>query len=149
MPKLDLDTIEQTNRTGYPQPYAADVAGRWYRRIGDAAGFKDFGASHVVLKPGATSAQRHWHEEEDELVIMLAGESVLVEDESRETMRVGDIAVFPKGAANGHHLVNESDADCIFIAIGRQGTGVVHYPDIDLVWNGPASRYEHKDGTPY
>ncbi|HEY9552164.1 cupin domain-containing protein [Allosphingosinicella sp.] len=149
MPKLDLDTIEPTNRTGYPEPFASDVAGRWYRRIGDAAEFKDFGASHVVLTPGATSAQRHWHEDEDELVIMLAGEAVLVEDDGRETMQPGDIAIFPMGAANGHHLVNESEADCAFVAIGRQGTGVVHYPDIDLVWNGPARRYEHKDGSPY
>ena len=30
----------------------------------------------------------------------------------------GDVAAFPKGAANGHHLINESAADCSFIAIG-------------------------------
>jgi uncharacterized cupin superfamily protein len=149
MPKLDLDAIEAINRTGYPPPYAADVAGRFYRRIGDFAGFTDFGASHVVLKPGAASAQRHWHEEEDELVVMIAGEAVLIEDGGRVTMRAGDIAIFPKGAPDGHHLVNESDADCVFVAIGRQGTGVVHYPDIDLRWNGAAERYEHKDGSPY
>ena len=149
MPKLDLDAIEPTNRTGYPEPYAADVAGRFYRRIGDAAGFKDFGASHVVLKPGAASAQRHWHEDEDELVIMLAGEATLVEDGGSVPMRAGDVAIFPKGTANGHHLVNESDADCVFVAIGRPATGIAHYPDIDLCWNGPARRYEHKDGTPY
>jgi hypothetical protein len=38
MPKLDLDTIEQTNRTGYPPPYAAAMAGRHYRRLAPAAG---------------------------------------------------------------------------------------------------------------
>ena len=32
MPKIDLETIEQTNRTGYPPPFDKDVAGRWYRR---------------------------------------------------------------------------------------------------------------------
>ncbi|MBL0915026.1 MAG: transcriptional regulator, partial [Sphingopyxis sp.] len=31
MPKLDLDTITQTNATGYPAPYDAPVQGRWYR----------------------------------------------------------------------------------------------------------------------
>ena len=149
MPKLDLAAVEQTNRTGYPEPYASDMDGRWYRRIGDFAGFTDFGASHVLLKPGGISSHRHWHEDEDELVVMLEGEAVLVEDQGRTTMRPGDIAVFPKGAANGHHLVNESDADCVFIAIGRKATGVAHYPDIDLVWNGPEGRYERKDGSPY
>ena len=29
MPKVDLDAIEQTNRTGYPPPFDETVAGRW------------------------------------------------------------------------------------------------------------------------
>ena len=82
-------------------------------------------------------------------MVMLAGEATLIEEGSRTPMRPGDIAIFPKGAANGHHFVNESDSDCVFLAIGRQGTGIAHYPDIDLRWNGSAARYEHKDGNPY
>jgi uncharacterized cupin superfamily protein len=31
------------------------------------------GAQHVVLKPGAWSSQRHWHDDEDELLVMLSG----------------------------------------------------------------------------
>jgi uncharacterized cupin superfamily protein len=62
MPKVDLSAIEETNRTGYPVPYDADVAGRWYRRLAPAAGLTDFGASLVRLEPGAWSSQRHWHE---------------------------------------------------------------------------------------
>ena len=53
MPKIDLDSIEQTNRTGYPPPFNKDVEGRWHRRLAKASGLTDFGASHVVLKPGA------------------------------------------------------------------------------------------------
>jgi uncharacterized cupin superfamily protein len=53
MPKLDLDAIEQTNRTGYPPPYAEPMARRLYRRLAPAAGLSDFGASHVVLEPAA------------------------------------------------------------------------------------------------
>ena len=71
MPKLDLDAIPQTNATGYPPPYDADVSGRWFRRLAPAAGLTELGASHVVLKPGGYSSQRHWHREEDELVVML------------------------------------------------------------------------------
>jgi hypothetical protein len=33
MPKIDLDAIDRTNRTGYPPPFNRDVAGRWYRRL--------------------------------------------------------------------------------------------------------------------
>ena len=49
MPKADLDGIEETNRTGYPAPFDAQVAGRWYRRLAPALGLSDFGASLVRL----------------------------------------------------------------------------------------------------
>jgi uncharacterized cupin superfamily protein len=149
MPKLDLDAIAETNRTGYPDPYAAEVGGRWYRRLAPAAGITDFGASHVRLEPGAVSSQRHWHEGEDEIVIMLAGEAVLVEEEQETLLRAGDVAAFPKGAANGHHLANRSQTDCLFVAIGRPAQSDCHYPDIDLHLDGASGRYMRKDGTPY
>ena len=43
MPKVDLSQIEQTNRTGYPPPYDQAVAGRLYRRVGQATGLQDIG----------------------------------------------------------------------------------------------------------
>lgn len=72
MPKLDLSAIPQTNATGYPPPYDAPVRGRLYRRLAPPAGLTKLGASHVTLEPGAWSSQRHWHREEDELLIMLS-----------------------------------------------------------------------------
>ena len=59
MPKVDLDSIEEVNRTGYPPPFDADVAGRWQRRLAPAAGLAAFGATRVRLDPGAWSSQRH------------------------------------------------------------------------------------------
>lgn len=148
MPKLVLDEILQTNATGYPPAYAGAVAGRYYRRLAPASGLSDFGASHVVLKPGAWSSQRHWHEDEDEMVIMLQGEAVLVENDGRHPMRPGDIAAFPKGSDNGHVLINESDTDCIFIAIGKPAASDCHYPDIDMhLFNGTGFR--RKDGSEF
>lgn len=149
MPKLDLDSIELTNRTGYPEPFAQDVAGRWYRRLAPAAGLTDFGASHVTLRPGAMSSQRHWHEGEDELVILLSGEAVLVEENGETVMWPGDVAAFPKARANGHHLVNRSDRDCVFVAVGKAAGSDCHYPDIDLHLDAESGGYTHKDGKPY
>lgn len=149
MPKIDLEAIPQTDRTGYPDPYDRDVAGRWYRRLAPPAGLTQMGASHVVLKPGAWSSQRHWHAEEDELLIMLTGEAVLVEDDGETILRPGDIAAWPKGVRNGHHLQNRSQADCSFVAIsaGDSEKDWGEYPDIDLTFSVDA--YLHKDGTPY
>lgn len=147
MPKIDLAAIEQSNRTGYPPVHAAAVEGRWVRRVGRALGLADFGVAHVVLKPGAASSQRHWHEDEDEFVVMLSGEAVLVEDGGRIAMNPGDMAAFPKGHPDAHHLLNESDSDCIFLAFGRVPLGDAHYPDVDLKWSGGA--FSRKDGSAF
>ncbi|WP_150291644.1 cupin domain-containing protein [Sphingobium estronivorans] len=147
MPRIDLAAVAQSDRTGYPPEYAGAVAGRWVRRLGPASGLSQFGVSHVVLKPGAASSQRHWHEEEDEFVVLLSGEAVLIDDGGRVPMRAGDMAAFPKGDGNGHHLVNESGEDCVFLAVGRVPEGKAHYPDIDMQWTG--SVYLRKDGSSF
>jgi len=148
MPKVDLESIEQVNRTGYPPPFNQDVARRWYRRLAPATGLTDFGASHVVLKPGAWSSQRHWHDGEDEFLVMLSGEAVLVEDEGRTILGAGDIAAWPKGTGNGHHLRNESESDCSFVVVGGGTNTGGGYSDIDMLFTAD-NRYVHKDGTPY
>ena len=148
MPKLDLDTIPQTNATGYPPEYAKAVEGRWYRRLGPASGLSEYGVSHVTLKPGAWSSQRHWHEAEDEFVVMLSGEAVLVDDNGEHVMRPGDCASFPMGDGNGHVLQNRSDAECVFIAVGRKGDGDCHYPDIDMHLPG-GQGFTRKDGSAF
>jgi uncharacterized cupin superfamily protein len=148
LPKLDLDTIPQSNATGYPAPYAEAVRGRWYRRLAPASGLTEFGVSHVVLKPGAWSAQRHWHEGEDEFVVMLAGEAVLVDNAGEHMLRAGDCVSFPKNDANGHHLQNRSDADCVFVAVGAGKELGGDYPDIDMRFTAD-DRYVHNDGRDY
>jgi uncharacterized cupin superfamily protein len=148
MPKLDLESINQTNATGYPPPHHEAVQGRWYRRLAPVAGLTDFGASHVVLKPGAWSSHRHWHEGEDEFLVMVAGEATLVEDQGPTVLGPGDCAAFPKGNGNGHHLRNDSDQDCVFVVIGGGTNTGGAYSDIDMLFTGDG-RYTRKDGSDY
>jgi len=148
MPKVDLESIEQVNRTGYPPPFDREVARRWYRRLAPPTGLTDFAASHVVLKSGSWSSQRHWHDGEDELLVMLTGEAVLVEDEGRTILRAGDIAAWPKGTGNGHHLRNESESDCSFVVVGGGTNTGGGYSDIDMLFTVD-NRYVHKDGSAY
>lgn len=149
MPKLDLETIEQTNATGYPPPFDQDVAGRWYRRLAPPSGLTKMGASHVVLEPGAYSSQRHWHSEQDELVVMILGEAVLIEEDGETPVNAGDVLAFPAGVENGHRLHNRSDQPCVFVAIsaGERALDRGEYPDIDMVFD--AEGYARKDGTRY
>lgn len=148
MPKLNVDSIPETNRTGYPAPFDREVQGRWYRRLARSAGLSEFGVSLVTLRPGAWSSQRHWHDGEDEFLVMLDGEAVLVEDEGRTMLRAGDCAAWPKGSTNGHHLRNESDQDCRFIVVGAGTSTGGGYSDIDMIFTADGE-YLHRDGTPY
>ena len=147
MPKVDLDAVPAKGTTGYPPPFDREMDGRWQQRIGDAAGLTHLGANFVTLKPGAWSSQRHWHHGEDELVVMLSGEAVLVEDQDRTALHPGDICAWPMGSTNGHHLINESGVDCSFVAISAGPDLGGEYSDIDMTFTDEG--YYHKDGSRY
>jgi uncharacterized cupin superfamily protein len=148
MPKVDLDAIAPSNATGYPDPFHKQVEGRWWKRIAPVAGLTHLGASHVRLDSGAWSSQRHWHDDEDELLVMLTGRAVLIEDDGERELGPGDVAAWPKGVRNGHHLVNRSDEPCTFIAISAGPHGTGGYSDIDMLWTADG-RFTHRDSTDY
>ncbi len=154
MPKIDIVASPVDSRTGYPPPYDRVVVGRERKRLGNAAGLDRFGVNLTTLKPGAASALRHWHEQEDELVYVLAGEVVLIEDAGETVLKPGDAAGFRANSCVGHHLVNKSNRDAVYLEVGtRSKYERVHYsgPDVDLmvVRDDKGMRYTHKNGEPY
>ena len=152
MPKIDIDKVKIDTYTGYPEPFRQAVAGRERKRLGNAVGLDQFGVNLSRLKPGAASSQRHWHQNEDELVYMLEGELVLVEDGGETVLRPGDAAGWKAGVANGHCLINRTQRDAVYLEIGsRAPREVATYPDIDMraERDGKGMRYVHKDGVPY
>lgn len=152
MPKVDIAALEWTGGTGYPAPFAARVGARLRKRLGDAGGLDQFGVNLTRLEPGAMSALRHWHEVEDEFVYVLSGALTLIEDDGETLLKAGDAAAFKAGVANGHHLVNRTDAPATYLEIGsRAADERAHYPDDDLeaIAKGGALRFTHKDGIDY
>jgi len=153
MPKIDIDKITPRTGSRYPAPFRDLVAGRERRALGDAVGLTQFGVNLSRLPPGSASSQRHWHENEDELIYVLEGELVLVEDGGETVLRPGDAAGWKAGATNGHQLINKSQRDALFLEIGtRAAHERAHYPDIDLMAERDApgaGRYLHKSGEPY
>jgi uncharacterized cupin superfamily protein len=151
-PALDPATVPAVGGTSYPEPFRALVAGRERRRLGDALGLKNFGVNLTRLRPGAASAQRHWHTRQDEFVFVVEGEVVLVTDAGEQVLTPGMAAGFPAGKPDGHHLVNRSGRDAVYLEIGDRTPGDEgEYPDIDMVFRivGGRVAYLHKDGTPY
>ncbi|HEX9904020.1 MAG TPA: cupin domain-containing protein [Propylenella sp.] len=152
MPKLDLSAVPEENSCGYPAPFHEIARGRFRKRLGDAGGLTQFGVNLCRLKPGSASSQRHWHEKEDELIYVVDGEVVLIENEGETLLRAGDAAAFKAGVANGHQLVNRSASDALVLEIGsRLAAERAYYPDIDmqLVAERKSDRFLHMDGTPY
>lgn len=136
----------------YPEPFAARVAGRVRRRLGEAFGLSNFGVNLTTLAPRSMSALRHHHTRQDEFVYIVSGHPTLHTDEGRQQLSPGMCAGFPAGSGNGHRLINETDAEVTYLEIGDRSDGdEAGYPDDDLkavmvdgVW-----QFLHKDGTPY
>ena len=156
MPKIDRATAPTSQGSSYPAPFDEPCRGRSTVRLGVAAGLTRLGANLITLAPGAWSSQRHWHQHEDELVYVLEGELVLVEDAGETVLRPGDSAGWPAGVPDGHHLQNRSQAEATFLVVGsRNDEDYGEYSDIDMAFGpGRYSRanswsYQHKDGTPY
>lgn len=138
--------------SGYPAPFDGPCAGRSKHALGDAFGLADFGANLVTLPPGAWSSQRHWHSAEDELIYVLEGAPTLITEAGRTQLGPGMCAGFPKGAADGHHLVNETATPVVYLEVGsRRAHDDVEYSDIDMRVRGRAQGggFSRKDGTPY
>lgn len=152
MPKIDITKIPIDAGSNYPEPLRRVVAGRERKRLGNAAGLDQFGVNLTTLKPGAASALRHWHQKEDELVFILEGEVVLIDNSGETVLRPGDAAGFKANDPNGHHLVNKSGRDAVLLEIGtRSKHERAEYPDVDLlvIRDDKGSRYTHKNGEPY
>ncbi len=152
MPKIDIASLPIEAGSTYPKPFRPAVAGRSRKRLGVAAGLDQFGVNLTTLKPGAASALRHWHEKEDELVYIIEGEVVLIEDGGETMLKAGDAAGFKANVPNGQHLVNKSGRDAIYLEIGtRSKHERAEYPDVDLriIRDELGGHYTHKNGQPY
>lgn len=149
MGKIDIARVAKRVGSGYPAPHHEPCATRERRALGDEAGLSDFGVNLLTLPPGAWSSQRHWHDKEDEFVFVVSGEVVLVTDAGETVMKAGDCAGFAKGVANGHHLINRSNAPATVLEAGtRSEDDATVYSDIDMRYD-PKDGYVHKDGRPY
>ena len=134
MPKLELDGIPPEPEGEMPPEYLQAARGRLVRVLSRAGRLSDFVVTHVVVPPGGWSSQRHWHEGEDEFAVVLSGQAVLVDEAGRHLMKPGDIAVFPKGDGNAHHLRNEGEEPVTILAVSLAEASPVHYPDIGKRW---------------
>jgi uncharacterized cupin superfamily protein len=141
-----------TKPSNYPVPFFSRMKGRLKRPLGDLFGLTNFGVNLTTLSPGAVSALRHAHSKQDEFVYIVRGHPTLVTDEGRTPLSPGMCAGFKAGTGNGHHLVNETGEDVVYLEAGDRTPGDEgRYPDDDLKAKLVDGKWAfvHKDGRPY
>jgi uncharacterized cupin superfamily protein len=119
-------------------------------RVSDAGGLTQYGAYVETLHPGSRSSERHWHEKEDELLYVLAGEVTVLENDGAHVLREGDAACWPAGVPDAHTVENRSSTPCTYLIVGtRLQHDVCHYPDVGrtLHTEGETWRLVATDGT--
>ena len=142
----------RTKPTNYPEPFASMMAGREKRPLGDLFGLANFGVNLTRLAPDAVSSIRHYHTRQDEFIYILEGRPTLHTDEGRTVLSPGMCAGFKAGSGNGHHLINETNEDVVYLEVGDRTPGDEgFYPDDDLkaVMADGKWIFTRKDGTPY
>ncbi|MBV8972437.1 MAG: cupin domain-containing protein [Sphingomonadaceae bacterium] len=148
-----VDDVAEATGSRYPPPHDAPCAARAVRRLGLAVGVEQFGVNLCRLPPGAHASLRHAHSHEDEVVLMLTGELALVDNAGERIVRAGDVMGHPAGNGDAHTLVNRSDADATFLAIGsRSADDVATYPDIGMMTSPgryAGGGYRRADGAPW
>lgn len=148
-----LDAATRTRSSNYPEPFAQYMKGREKRALGEPFGLTKFGVNLTQLLPGAWSALRHAHTEQDEFIYVLTGRPTLVMDGTETELGPGMCAGFKAGTGNGHHLVNKTEQPVLYLEVGdRSARDSVSYPDDDLkavVGDDGRWQFAHKDGTPY
>ncbi len=151
MPKVDRATAPRTERQAYPGALIHRTDGCWKTRLGDAVGLTQIGVGEVELAPGSATGLLHWHEAEDEMIYVLEGEVVLVEEDGGEqVLGPGDAAGWPAAAGNGHTIENRSDRPARILEIGPRTAPFdrAHYVGYDMVYvrRGRDISFETRDG---
>ena len=128
------------------------MAGREKHPLGDLFGLANFGVNLTRLAPNSMSSLRHAHTRQDEFIYILQGRPTLHTDDGRTELSPGMCAGFKAGTGNGHHLVNATQQEVLYLEVGDRTPGDEGiYPDDDLKallvqgkW-----KFVHKNGTPY
>lgn len=152
-PAIDAAAVPLRSKpSNYPEIFAARMRGREKRPLGDVFGLTNFGVNLTRLLPGAASALRHAHSKQDEFIYILQGRPTLRTDEGNTPLAPGMCAGFKAATGDGHHLVNETAEDVVYLEVGDRTAGDEgSYPDDDLqavLVNGQW-KFTHKDGKPY
>ena len=87
------------------------------------------GASLYEFEPGNQLWPYHWHRNNEEWLIVVAGTPVLRTPGGERELRPGDVVGFPEGETGAHTLYNRSESPVRLVIFSTLGKGSCVYPD--------------------
>ena len=76
-----------------------------------------------ALLPAGKAFEAHYHEDMQEIFIMLSGEAQITIDDETETLAKGDAVIIPPQAVHVMKNLGKIDVEYIAIGISREGKG--------------------------
>jgi uncharacterized cupin superfamily protein len=107
--------------------------------VSDKIGAEKLGYAVVRLQPGKRAWPYHSHYVNEEMFYILAGAGTLRHADEEYPIRAGDFICSPADPAQPHQIINTSNDELSYIALGtKDHTDVFLYPDSDKygVWHG-------------
>ena len=105
-------------------------ARRYRKRLAAETGAKDIGCSLYRVPPGVNPWPRHYHLANEEAIYVLAGQGTIWLGAEHHALRAGDYVALPAGNEHAHQILNEGDADLLFLCLSTMShPDICIYPD--------------------
>jgi uncharacterized cupin superfamily protein len=110
-----------------------------HRRVSirEALGGELLGCSLYEFDPGERLWPYHYHVNNEEWLIVVAGSLTLRTPDGQRELRAGDVVGFPEGETGAHTLLNRSDVPARVAIFSTLRYGNAVYPDSDKIGAGP------------
>jgi uncharacterized cupin superfamily protein len=124
-------------------------------RLGRQAGAQQLGMSLFEVPPGQAAYPYHFHEGQEEMIVILEGRPSLRTPDGWRDAEEGEVLSFLAGEGGGHQLVNRTDERVRFLSISTaHSPDVCVYPDsgkvgIYMAPVGGGQLYRRSDAVDY
>jgi uncharacterized cupin superfamily protein len=113
-------------------------------RLGRQAGCEHLGISLFELDPGSAQFPLHFHLGNEEMLIVLSGETVLRTADGERRLATGEVVALPAGEAGAHQVINRGETPArILIASEMNAPDIVVRPEA-----GKISAFGSAPGSP-
>lgn len=104
---------------------------QWKRLpVGDKLGAEKIGASLYELAPGQRTFPYHWHQVEEEWLIVLRGAPTLRDPSGERRLAPGDCVLFKRGPEGAHTIRNDTAEPVRLLMLSSDAEAeIAFYPD--------------------